>query len=169
VPKRSRRAVHALLESVADRNRALHADKVVTPEPGNLNRVLNSVRRIAHHDHLVLVFSDFDGIDDNTHRQLSGIATHNDVLLFLVHDPSGWGVQSGGRVIVGDGAMQAEIDLGSATTREAVSRAAAARLDKIVAWQSQINLSVLPLSAGAETLPQIRKLMGRIAPQRRVR
>jgi uncharacterized protein (DUF58 family) len=169
VPKRSRRAVHALLESVADRNRALHADKAVTPEPGSLNRVLQSVRRIAHHDHLVLVFSDFDGIDDTTHRQLSGIATHNDVLLFLVHDPSGWGVETGGRVIVGDGAMQAEIDLGSATTREAVNRAAAARLDKIVAWQSQINLSVLPLSAGDETLPQIRNLMGRLAPQRRVR
>ena len=169
VPKRSRRAVHALLESIAKHNRALHADKAVTPEPGNLDRVLQSVRRIAHHDHLVLVFSDFDGIDDTTHRQLSGIAAHNDVLLFLVHDPSGWGVQSGGRVIVGDGTMQADIDLGSKTTREAVSRAAASRLEKIVAWQSRINLSVLPLSAGEETLPQIRELMGRVAPRRRVR
>ena len=169
VPKRSRRTVYALLESIAERNQALHADKAVTPKPGNLNRVLKSVRRIAHHDHLVLVFSDFDGIDDTTHRQLSGIAAHNDVLLFLVHDPSGWGVESGGRSVVGDGAMQAEIDLRSSATREAVSRTTAARLEKIVEWQSRINLSVLPLSAGEETLPQIRKLTGQFASKRRVR
>jgi uncharacterized protein (DUF58 family) len=169
VPKRSRRAVHALLESITERNCALHADRLVTPEPGSLNRVLKSVRRIAHHDHLVLVFSDFDGIDETTHRQLSGIAAHNDVLLFLVHDPSGWGIEDGGRVIVGDGAMQAEIDLGSETTREGVNRAVASRLERIVEWQGQINLSVLPLSAGEETLPQIRKLMGQLAPKRRVR
>ena len=168
-PKRSRRTVYALLESISERNRALHADNVVTPEPGGLNRVLKSVRRIAHHDHLVLVFSDFDGIDHMTHRRLSGIAAHNDVLLFLVHDPTGWGVETAGREIVGDGAMQAEIDLSSTSTREAVSRASASRLEKIVEWQTEINLSVLPLSAGEETLPQIRKLTGRLAPKRRVR
>ena len=169
VPKRSRRTLYALLETIAQRNQALHADKTVTVEPGSLNRVLKSVRRIAHHDHLVLVFSDFDGIDDATHRQLSGIAAHNDVLLFLVHDPSGWGVETTGREVVGDGTMQAELDFGSTTIRDAVNRAAAARLKKIVEWQSEINLSVLPISAGEETLPQLRKLMGRVAPARRVR
>ena len=70
---------------------------------------------------------------------------------------------------MGDGTMQAELDLGSTTIRDAVNRSAAARLDKIVEWQSEINLSVLPLSAGEETLPQIRKLMGRVAPRCRVR
>ena len=158
-----------MLESVAQRNQAMHADKTVPVEPGGLNRVLKSVRRIAHHDHLVLVFSDFDGIDATTHRQLSGIAAHNDVLLFLVHDPSGWGVDTVGREIVGDGRMQAELNLDSSTIRDAVNQAAASRLEKIVEWQSEINLSVLPLNAGEETLPQIRKLMGRIRPRRRVR
>ena len=169
IPKRNQRTVYALLETIADRNQALHADRAVKQEPGSLNRVLESVRRIAHHDHLVLVFSDFDGIDDTTHKRLSGIAAHNDVILFLVADPSGWGIESGGRAIVGDGAMQAEIDLGSRTIREAVSHASASRLEKIIQWQTEINLSVLPLSAGEETLPQIRRLMGRVAPKRRVR
>ncbi len=43
------------------------------------------------------------------------------------------------------------------------------RLERIVRWQTEINLSVLPLSAGEETLPQLRRLMGRLAPRRRVR
>ena len=168
-PRRSRSTLYALLETIAQRNQALHADRVVTPEPGSLNRVLKSVRRLAHHDHLVLVFSDFDGIDETTHRRLSGIAAHNDVLLFLTHDPTGWGVGLAGREIVGDGSMQAELDLGSTSIRDAVNRSAAARLEKIIEWQSEINLSVLPLSAGEETLPQIRKLMGQAGPRRRVR
>lgn len=169
VPKRSRRMVYAFLESVAERNRALHADREVKSEPGGLNRVLQSIQRIAHHDHLVLVFSDFDGIDDTTHRRLSGIAAHNDLLLFLVHDPLGWGVQSDERAVVGDGTLQAEIDFSSRATRDAVGRESAGRLETILRWQTEINLSVLPLSAGDETLPQLRRLLASAAPRRRVR
>jgi uncharacterized protein (DUF58 family) len=169
VPKRSRSTTYALLESMAQANLAMHADKRVTLEPGALNRVLRSVARIAHHDHLVLVFSDFDGIDETTHRRLRGIAAHNDVLLFLVHDPMGRRVEGAERTTVGDGELQAELDLGSATIRDALSRQASARLDAIYQWQAEINLSVLPLSAGEETLSQLRRLMGQVAPRRRVR
>lgn len=169
VPKRSRRTAYALLESIADMNSALHADKSATPAPGELNKVLSSVARIAHHDHLVLVFSDFDGIDDMTKRRLSGIATHNDVLLFLVYDPLSHDIEAGERTVVGDSRMQAEVDLGAASTRAAVSGFTRERLERIYSWQTEINLSVLPLSAGQETLSQIRRLMGRLAPRRRLR
>ena len=65
--------------------------------------------------------------------------------------------------------MQAEIDLGSEATRESISTYTRERLDKIRRWQNEINLSVLPLSAGEETLPQIRQLMGGMSPRRRIR
>ena len=39
----------------------------------------------------------------------------------------------------------------------------------ILEWQTEINLSVLPLSAGEETLPQIRRLLAASTPRRRVR
>ena len=169
VPKRSRSTTYALLGSIAQANQAMHADKQVTTEPGGLNRVLRSVARIAHHDHLVLVFSDFDGIDETTHRRLRGIAAHNDVLLFLVHDPTGRRVEGAVRTVVGDGELQAELDLGSARIRDALSQHGSARLDAIYQWQTEINLSVLPLSAGEATLDQMRRLMGQLAPRRRIR
>jgi len=169
VPKRSRRTAYALLESIAEMNSALHADKTARPAPAELNSVLGSVARIAHHDHLVLVFSDFDGIDDMTKRRLSGIAAHNDVLLFLVHDPLSDRIEAGERTVVGDSLMQAEVDLGAESTRASVTGFTRQRLEEIYRWQSEINLSVLPLSAGEETLPQIRRLMGTLAPRRRVR
>jgi uncharacterized protein (DUF58 family) len=169
VPRRSQRTMFALLESISRMNMALDADKYVTPGVGRLNTILESVARIAHHDHLVVVFSDFDGIDESTHRRLSGIAAHNDVLLMLVHDPMAERIDHSARAVIGDGRMQAEVDLSSAATRSTLSDFTRRRLQKIYAWQKEINLSVLPLSAGQETLPQIRRLMGSLAPRRRTR
>ena len=141
-------------------NGALHADNPATAEPGNLNKVLKSIARIAGHDHLVLVLSDFDGIDEATERHLAGIAAHNDLILGLVHDPSARSIGKQPKAVLGDGTQQAEVDFGRAEIAEAVRRLSSARLDAILDWQTRINLSVLPLSAGEETLPQLRRLMG---------
>ena len=170
-PRRSARAVYALLEATAEMNLALHADREVDTEPGDLNRVLKSVARLAHHDHLVVIYSDFDGIDEATHRHLAGIAAHNDLILVLVHDPAAVALEEDARmqVVFGDGVMQAEIDLSSDRARQALSGFSKQRLERILHWQTEINLSVLPLSAGEETVPQIRRLLGRLAPRRRVR
>lgn len=169
-PRRSSRAIYGLLETTAEMNAALHADRQVE-KPGSLNQVLKSVARLAHHDHLILIYSDFDGIDDTTHRRLSGIAAHNDLILVLVHDPAAveLGTEQRGQAVFGDGRMQAEIDLASDAARQALTGFSRQRLERIVRWQQELNLSVLPLSAGEETLPQIRRLLGRLAPRRRVR
>lgn len=169
VPKRSRRTTHALLETIAELNGGLNADRPAIAEPGSLNKVLKSVSRIAHHDHLVIVLSDFDGIDDATHRHLSNIARHNDLILGLVFDPSAHAISSGPRTVLGDGEMQAEADFGDAKLVDVLSRISEDRLERILHWQTEINLSVLPLSAGEETLPQLRKHMGADSPRRRVR
>lgn len=165
-PKRSRRLLFAMLRSIVDLNGALHADRPVDADPGRLNDVMRSVSRLAGHDHLVMVFSDFSGIDETTRERLSNIAMHNDVILMLVYDPIAERLEPGQRAVVGDATRQADIDFGSAATVEAVSHYTRGRLQRIYDWQREINLSVLPLSAGEETLPQIRRLMGQVVPRR---
>ncbi len=169
VPRRSLKSVHALLQTISDFNMGLHADRAVEAAPAGLNQVLRSVARLAHHDHLVMIFSDFSGIDETTHRHLSRLAAHNDLVLMLVFDPSAEGLSGDQQLVIGDSQMQAEVNLGAAGTREALTAFSRARLDRIRQWQNEINLSVLSLSAGEETLPQIRQQMGRLAPRRRVR
>jgi uncharacterized protein (DUF58 family) len=158
-PQRSARAVSAFLEAVVDRNRALHPDRLVGDASDTLDEALAVAARLAHHDHLVMVFSDFGGIGETTRRRLSGLAAHNDVVLFLVFDPVARGLPGTAPVVVGDGRRQAELDLASPSIRALLEASSAARLDRILAWQREINLSVLPLSAGEETLPQIRRLL----------
>lgn len=168
-PRRSQRAVFAFLKAIAQKNGALSAGRQVVSTPGALNRVLKSVARIAHHDHLVVILSDFEGVDDLTHRHLSGIAAHNDLILIFVHDPLALGIESQERMVIGDSRMQAELDLGKEVTRKSLSDFSQRRLDRLTRWQAEINLSILPLSAAEETLPQIRRLLGRVAMRRRVR
>ena len=169
VPNRSRRTVFAMLKAIADFNTGLDADRASRASAGSLNKILEATAKLAHHDHLIVILSDFDGIDRSTHRWLSSIAAHNDLILGLVFDPIARRVEKQRPAIVGDGQRQAEIDFSNTAGVDAVGRAAAERLDRILQWQTEINLSVLPLSAGEETLPQIRRLLAAATPRRRIR
>ncbi len=167
-PRRSRRTLFALLQSMATYNGALHAAKRVDASAGRLNEVLRPVARLARHDHLVVVLSDFAGADATTRERLATIAAHNDVLLVLVHDPLAEGqLLQGEPTVLGDGELQAEVDLSHPATRAAVGDFTRQRLQTIRDWQREINLSVLPLNAAQETLPQIRSLLGQGRPARR--
>ncbi|MGD8808167.1 MAG: DUF58 domain-containing protein [Gammaproteobacteria bacterium] len=168
-PKRSQRALFAMLQAIVAMNGALDANRAVDPQPGRLNDVLRAVSHLVGHDHLVVVLSDFSGIDDTTHRRLTSLAVHNDVILVLVYDPVAENLRRGESVVVGDTRRQADIDLGATATVEAVNEYSHGRLRRIYDWQREINLSVLPLSAGEATLPQIRRLLGGFAPPRRSR
>lgn len=168
-PRRSRRSVYALLEATAQMNSNLHADLAVTRKPGALNEVLQSAARLAHHDHLVIVMSDFDGIDEQTHRHVSNLAQHNDLILMHVHDPAISDVGSRGKAVLGNVAQQAEVDFSSQAAREALNQLGEERLEQIYDWQTAVKLSVVPLSAGEETLPQIRRLLASAGPRRRIR
>ncbi len=158
-PERSRGTLTRFLAALAEANRRLHAEVAPAP-PLPLNDVLAAVGRIARRNHLVLILSDFDGIDARTESLLGGLARRNDVLLGLVTDPSAEGLKPGMRLAVSDGALQAEIDTGDGTVRKALAEATTGRLAEILGWQARLGVPVLPLSAGEETVPQLRRLMG---------
>jgi len=164
-PQRSRRAVHALLSTIARCNQALQADRLSAATPMPLNRPLQQAARIAGHDHLLLVISDFDGIDDDSHRHLSTLARHNDVVLILVHDPSARELPDLGSLVVSDGRLQVTLDTGTASRRQALEEVATGRLQRILDWQNQLGVAVLPLSTAEPTLTQVRRLLGRIGPR----
>ncbi len=164
-PRRSHRAVDLLVSAIADANALLHAEAPAV-EPMPLNRPLESVARIARRDHLVLVISDFDGIDDRTKTLLGGLARHNDVLLCLVTDPMAHQIPENLRLVVSDGTLQADLDTGAGQVRRALAEMSSGRLADVLALGRKLGVPVLPLDAGEETVPQIRRLMGLSAKSR---
>lgn len=158
-PRRSRRNVDLMLGAIAAANGLLHA-AAPAGDPLPLNRPLQSASRIAHRDHLVIIISDFDGVDDRTELLLGGLARHNDVLVCLVTDPMAHDIPTGHSLVVSDGVLQAEIDTGVDRVARNLSEVSHGRLAQIHRWTRRYGIPVMPLSAGEETLPQIRQLLG---------
>jgi uncharacterized protein (DUF58 family) len=158
-PQRSRRAVDRLLTAIAEANQGLKAE-VGSPEPLSINRVLGTVANIARRDHLVIILSDFDEIDERSRLFLGGLARHNDVVVCLVTDPIAHDIPDRLQLVVTDGVLQVDIDTEAGQVRRALAEMSSGRLAQILEWQRSLGIPVLPLSAGEETLPQIRRLMG---------
>lgn len=158
-PQRSRAALRRFLTALADANGLLHADAPAVG-PLSLSLVLREVLRIARKDHLIVVLSDFDGIDDAADTLASGLARHNDLILVPVTDPMAEEVPADLRLVVSDGKLQVQIDTAERETHRALAEMAQGRLATVLDWQRRFGVPVLPLSSGEETLPQMRRLMG---------
>ncbi|WP_424972468.1 DUF58 domain-containing protein [Dinoroseobacter sp. S76] len=157
-PKASPRALHRFLGSVAAANGALNAAR--QPESRMaLTQPLAATAQIVRSGGLVMVFSDFDAWDAQTEQILSRIARRNDVILVSVRDPVLEELPADARLVVSDGALQAQIG-GSGEARAALRAFAEARLAAMTGFCDRYGIPILPLSTAEETLPQLLRLMG---------
>ena len=168
-PHRSRNAVIAFANRIAIMNSSLRADATVSPDSGSLDAVLETVANIAHHDHLVVVISDFDGHTARTRDLLLRLSSRNDVICVLIYDPFLLELPTTGDMVVSGGGLQAELALRSESVRTAINAFAHERGRELRAWQSELGLPMLPVSAAEETAPQLRRLLEQSAWRQRRR
>jgi uncharacterized protein (DUF58 family) len=161
-PERNRAAVTRLLEVVVAQNNALRADSRARRSQSQLNAALQAVARVAKHDCLVILVSDFDGHDRRTRDLLLGLSVHNDVIAMLIYDPFLFELPSVGEMVVSDGELQVELPFAAGHVRKRLSQAADARLKELLEWRSKIGVPVLPISSAEDTAQQIRRLLGRL-------
>ena len=166
-PHRSRGQVLRILHAIVERNHTLRADAPWPPAPGMLNEALQRASRLVSHDHVVAIISDFDGLDDETERLLTGLARHNDVVAVPIWDSAQTTVPAGGRLVVGNGELQVELDLGRETVRTGLLELGGSRLARVRRWQAERGVAVLPLSTGEDPALQMRQLLGGLARPRR--
>ncbi|MGO6969710.1 DUF58 domain-containing protein [Rhizobium leguminosarum] len=168
-PHRSRNAVIAFAEKIARQNTSLRADSRGEPDPQALDKVLSAVANIAHHDHLVVVVSDFDGHTATTRDILLRLSSRNDVICLLVYDPFLLELPTSGDIVVSGGGPQAELALRTASVRSSIDTFARNRGRELRAWQRQLGLPMLPISTAEETAPQLRRLLEQSAWRQRRR
>jgi uncharacterized protein (DUF58 family) len=160
-PYRSRAAAMHLLETVAAQNVLLRGDGPAQRNRAQLDAALDAAARVARHDHLIVIASDFDGAGDRTRDLLMRLAAHNDVVAVLVYDPFLLHLPETGELVVSNGELQVELRVGGAKTRKGIAELADARAKAILGWQTEIGIPVFPLSADKDTAVQLRKLLGR--------
>jgi uncharacterized protein (DUF58 family) len=168
-PHRSRNAVIALADRIAEKNALLSAAYADTPAPAALDDALRRTASIARHDHLVVIVSDFDGHGSVTRDLLLQLSAANDVICLLIYDPFLLELPNRGEIVVSGGALQAELSLGRSVVRAAIGKFATDRGNELRAWQKELGLPMLPISAAEETAPQLRKLLEQSAWRQRRR
>ena len=123
---------------------------------GGLNAALGRLRRVARPGSLIVLISDFYGIDDESARHLSWLRRHNDVVALQVVDaieeappPSGrYGVATpGGRVI---------LDTGSSAARRAYSDYFGRHHEQVQAAMRRHAIPLLRLSTGGDLVAALR-------------
>jgi uncharacterized protein (DUF58 family) len=168
-PHRSREAVITLAAKIAKQNGGLDAAFAGTPSPASLDTVLQHAAGVAHHDHLVIVVSDFDGHSAATRDTLLRLSTRNDVICILIYDPFLLDLPTSGDIVVSGGRLQAELPLNRADVRKAIDSFARDRGRELRDWQRQLGLPMLPVSAAEDTAPQLRRLLEQAAWRQRRR
>jgi uncharacterized protein (DUF58 family) len=168
-PHRSRNAVIALADHIAEKNAELSADYSRSPAPDALDDALRKTASIAHHDHLIIVISDFDGHGEATRELLLQLAASNDVICLLIYDPFLLDLPTAGEIVVSGGKLQAELALGRGAVRSAIGKFAEERGKELRAWQKELGLPMLLVSAAEETAPQLRRLLEQAAWQQKRR
>jgi uncharacterized protein (DUF58 family) len=158
-PQRSQKTVMSILGNVVQMNHALRADTQVETNAGMLNRALEKALQLVSHDGLIVMISDFFGVDEQTERLTARIAEHNDVLALLVHDPIRL-QPAEERVTVSDGSLQMEIDFADKHVREKLAENYREEQEHITRFLNRLAAPLLMVSNKGDVVDQVRRLLG---------
>ena len=165
---RSRANVLRILDRIVRQNHLLRSDFASPIRPERLNEVLASVARVCHHDALIIIASDFDGADDTTRDLLMHLSQSNDVICCLAYDPLAVHLPAAEQLVVSNGELQVELQLGQEKVRKNILDASDRRIHAILSWQHELGVPVLPLSTAEDVSTQLRHLLGKITERRRL-
>ena len=149
----------SILGSIVQMNHALKVDSPEPANPGMLNAALKKAVRMAPHDVLVVLVSDFNGIDVETEKLATRLAAHNDMLAVLVHDPVRMRPPEG-TIAVSDGSLQMAIDFNRKQVREKVLRDYEDEENRIKHFLRRLSAPLLTVSNEGDVVDQIRRLLG---------
>ncbi|NNK02069.1 MAG: DUF58 domain-containing protein [Desulfatitalea sp.] len=159
-PHRSRKNVMRILQNVVEMNRALGANQQMPANPEMLNQMLEAAGRLAGHDYLIAVISDFEGADDQTRGLMLRLSRHNDLIGVVIHDPSATDLPTMEDLVITDGQLQIELPLGNRKVRRKLAESAKSRIARLLAWQQEIRVPMLPVTTAQGVLEQIQHLLG---------
>jgi hypothetical protein len=71
------------------------------------------------------------------------------------------------QLVVSNGEVQVELQLGQEKVRKSILEASDRRMRKILSWQHELEVPVLPLSTAEDVGQQVRHLLGQVAALRR--
>jgi uncharacterized protein (DUF58 family) len=159
-PSRRQKSFMTVLSQLNRMNRALRADQQERPQPGQLATALEAAERMAGHDHLVCIISDFHGWDERCLASVKRMARHNDLIAALVYDPLEQDISAASSLVVSDGYYQLQIE---PEQRELGRRFGESFESDVAALQATLRkhgMPVLPVDTVEPVFEQLRRALG---------
>ena len=154
------------LHAIVEMNRRLVPGESA---PGKLNEVLGLLGRLARHDSLVAIMSDFAGADEDSRRLATLIARHNDVIAALISDPLEERLPEQGRLTFGSGDRWLEVSPADRPLRRAYEKEFSERLLQARRLLLQRAIPLLTISTAEDPTDQVRRHLGYSGPAKAAR
>jgi len=145
-PQRSQKNTLQIIKSVETYNHKLSTlTEVPEPPSQSLNRAFKALRQMQFKGALIIMFSDFKGLDEQANKQLQLLKSNNDVLGVMITDPLEHKIQQSVEFYATDGEHQVALSkhVGDiANEYEEHSKFELARLKKIFTTKSAPYIQV---------------------------
>ncbi|MEN8194576.1 MAG: DUF58 domain-containing protein [Bacteroidota bacterium] len=161
-PQRSRSHTQQLLKSVSEYNNELKVSNKIKSNPDQLNEVLDNVVRIAKHDYLIILISDFYGLNDKSNKYLLSLAEHNDVLAFLIYDPIAVEMPEDGKYVLSENELQVELNMNNKKVHSPISNFTTKRLSDVDTRLKKIGIPIFRINNSDDIGKQLRTHFGNL-------
>ncbi|MFM0616746.1 DUF58 domain-containing protein [Paraburkholderia nemoris] len=159
-PLRSRSRIKMLFGVLATMNRALHAESEARTDYGQLDAALEGVLKLAGHDYLICIISDFAGASERTRKLLRQLSAHNDVVAAMIFDPLWQSMPEHRALVVSEGRLQVELRIEQERVRAPLSTLFSGRTAEVAELLRSSGVPLMALSSAEPTVEQVRRLFG---------
>lgn len=159
-PLRSRSRIKMLFGALATMNRALHAESEARTDYGQLDTALEGVLKLAGHDYLICIISDFAGAGERTRKLLRQLSAHNDVVAAMIFDPLWQRMPEHRALVVSEGRLQVELRIEQERVRAPLSTLFSGRTAEVAELLRSSGVPLMALSTAEPTVEQVRRLFG---------
>ncbi len=167
-PGSGRRGVLRLVNALAEATDPPDPGHAATQSHSLLNRSLNHAVRVVHPGSLVLVMSDFYGHDQETHRLMSRLSRHNDLVACQVLDPLERDLPLPGQYLISDGRNTTTMALGNKHNQASYRSLMDARQQQLQTFLIELGIPLVMLRNGEDitaalitAFGQVRKAAGK--------
>jgi len=169
------RSGHMELKPVAGRRgvlRVLHAIAALSRPAADdeerrigLRDSLLRARHVARPGSLLVIISDFYGLDEDAAGHLSRMRQHNDMLACWIHDALEREPPPPGRYGVSDGWQTATLDTLSRRARSRYAESFAAEAERLRTTLGRLAIPLLPIATGDDVAEALRRGAPRVDPE----
>jgi len=151
-PGKTRAGLMSLFHRLAE---SCDVELPVTPANSRLNLMLGELQQSIKPGSVIVVISDFLGIDTKTPGLLHSLARHNDMIAFWVHDRTETDQWRAGPYPVEVGMHQFILDSGNTVTAEWLNQQQQAHRSQIETLMSRFNIGLRPISCNRDITSQL--------------